>query len=156
MIKISHRGNINGPVPNKENRPSYIDTALQLGYDVEIDMRYTDNQFWLGHDEPQYKVDLNWLNLRKDKLWIHCKDSNSAIKFLKNNDFKIFCHSNDDFVLTNTNHLWVHNLSFEINEYTIIPLINLGDLENYIGNVPYAICSDYVSRLNTIIFNKNE
>ena len=32
MIIISHRGNIRGPVPDKENRPSYIDCAIGNGY----------------------------------------------------------------------------------------------------------------------------
>ena len=79
MKIISHRGNINGPVPEKENRPSYIDSAIQLGYDVEVDLRIIDNDFWLGHDEPQYKVELPWMLLRKDKIWFHCKDINSAL-----------------------------------------------------------------------------
>ena len=34
---ISHRGNIKGPQPDKENRPSYIDCAIGNGYQVEID-----------------------------------------------------------------------------------------------------------------------
>ena len=38
MKIISHRGNIRGPNPEKENRPSYIDCALGNGYDVEIDI----------------------------------------------------------------------------------------------------------------------
>ncbi len=36
MKIISHRGNVRGPIPEKENRPSYIDCALGNGYDVEI------------------------------------------------------------------------------------------------------------------------
>jgi len=39
MIIISHRGNINGPLVDKENRPSYIDSAIKLDYDVEVDLR---------------------------------------------------------------------------------------------------------------------
>ena len=35
MKIISHRGNVRGPIPEKENRPSYIDCALGNGYDVE-------------------------------------------------------------------------------------------------------------------------
>ena len=34
MIFISHRGNLNGPEPLRENCPSYIDEALRAGYDV--------------------------------------------------------------------------------------------------------------------------
>lgn len=148
MIKISHRGNINGPLVDKENRPSYIDAAIQLGYDVEIDLRYINNEFWLGHDKPDYKVDLNWLELRKDKLWIHCKDKDSASVLTKlTNKFKFFCHTQDDYVLTSTNHLWVHDLLNTIDETSIIPLMTLDDVENYLGGKPFAICSDYVSKI---------
>jgi hypothetical protein len=148
MIKISHRGNITGSNVEKENRPSYIDVALQLGYNVEIDIRFINNEFWLGHDFPQYKVDLNWLSLRKDKLWIHCKDKNSASEFLKcNQGFNFFCHTMDHYVLTSSGHIWLHDLSSNVDETTIIPLLNLEDIENYIGSVPFAICSDYVSLL---------
>ena len=53
MKIISHRGNIRGAIPDKENRPSYIDCAIGSGYDVEIDLRMIDGELWLGHDEPQ-------------------------------------------------------------------------------------------------------
>lgn len=154
MKLISHRGNINGSIFEKENRPSYIDCAIQLGYDVEIDIRFIHNEFWLGHDYPQYKVELNWLYLRKSNIWIHCKDKESASKFIEiNNGFKIFCHTNDDYILTSTNHLWVHKLSNTIDYTTIIPLITLEEVKNYNGGIPYGICSDYVTKLNIINFN---
>ena len=54
MILISHRGNIMGPNPEQENHPDYIREALNIGYDVEIDVWYTD-KFMLGHDKPQYE-----------------------------------------------------------------------------------------------------
>jgi hypothetical protein len=151
MIKISHRGNINGPVLDKENRPSYIDAAIQLGYEVEVDIRFINDEFWLGHDEPQYKVVVTWIKLRKDKLWIHCKDTESASELLKlDNGYKIFCHTNDPYVLTTTNHLWVHDLTTRVDSTSIIPLIGLEDIKNYKGNTPFAVCSDYVSKIKTL------
>lgn len=146
MIKISHRGNIKGPILERENRPSYIDCAIQLGFEVEIDIRFENSEFWLGHDYCQYKVDLNWIDLRKDKLWMHCKDKNSASELIKTNkNFKIFCHSNDPYILTSTNHLWIHDLTLDIDKTSIIPLLTIDDINNYKGNEPYAVCSDYVS-----------
>ena len=68
MRIISHRGNIRGPVPGRENAPSYIDCALGNGYDVEIDVRVVNNEIWLGHDEPQYKVSFNWIFHRQMNL----------------------------------------------------------------------------------------
>ncbi len=35
MRIISHRGNIEGPIPEKENCPEYINSALAQGFDVE-------------------------------------------------------------------------------------------------------------------------
>jgi len=110
MKIISHRGNINGPVLEKENRPSYIDCAIQLGYEVEIDIRFIDGEFWLGHDLPQYKIEKNWMLLRKENLWFHCKDINSCLELIKiNKDFNYFCHSQDPYVLTSKNYIWVHD-----------------------------------------------
>jgi len=38
MKLISHRGNLFGPNPTNENNPDYILNAIELGYDVEIDV----------------------------------------------------------------------------------------------------------------------
>ena len=91
MKIISHRGNIRGECPDKENRPSYIDCAIGNGYDVEIDVRYLDGGLWLGHDGAQYKVDHNWLDKRKAYLssLIHSKQMSrdEAIKITKNKSY---------------------------------------------------------------------
>ena len=89
MKIISHRGNIRGPIPDKENRPSYIDCAIGSGYDVEIDVRYLNGGLWLGHDGAQYKVDHNWLDKRKAYLWIHCKNLRAAMECQKYQHFVI-------------------------------------------------------------------
>ena len=59
MILISHRGNISGENPEKENHPEYIDKAISLGYDVEIDVWDDSGKIVLGHDVPQYEIDMN-------------------------------------------------------------------------------------------------
>jgi hypothetical protein len=51
MILISHRGNINGKQPNKENHSLYIFEAIKQGFQVEIDVWFIDGKFKLGHDE---------------------------------------------------------------------------------------------------------
>ena len=61
----------------------------------------------------------------KDNIWFHCKDLYSAQQFKKMNcGIKYFCHSSDDFVLTSTNHIWVHNLELKLDETCIIPLLD--------------------------------
>lgn len=149
MKIISHRGNINGVVSEKENRPSYIDCALGLGYDVEVDIRYIDNKFWLGHDEPQYQLNEKWMLLRKDKLWFHCKNLDSSIKIQElSSDLKFFCHKQDDYVLTSVGKFWVHDLTNKIDQNCIIPLLSLTEIHNYdYSKKPFAICTDYINDL---------
>lgn len=140
MKIISHRGNIRGSIPDKENRPSYIDCAIGNGYDVEIDVRLINHELWLGHDKPQFKVDHNWLDKRKDYLWLHCKNLEAAIECWKYNSF---CHTCDPFTYTSNGKIWLHDFSQEINENVIIPLICEDDLKKAMDGTPYAICTDH-------------
>ena len=79
MKLISHRGNINGRDESRENHPEYIQSALDKGYDVEIDVWLTSyNQFYLGHDKPQYFVKSEFLE--KDGLWCHAKNIDALYK----------------------------------------------------------------------------
>lgn len=145
MKLISHRGNLRGPIPNKENRPSYIDCAISLGFDVEIDVRVFENELYLGHDTPDYKVTIEWLKLRKENLWLHCKDLEAVKKICKSN-LNFFCHENDEFTIVSNNKIWLHNLKLKTNKDTIIPLLNETQLKSYsnlLHNV-YGVCSDFV------------
>lgn len=144
MKYISHRGNIRGSLESRENSPSYIDCAIGLGYDVEVDVRYINEKILLGHDLPQYEVNLEWLSKRKEKIWLHCKDLASATFFSQLSEFQYFCHSNDPYVLTSNGLIWVHDLSLEINSRCIIPLMTKEELKNYKGKNPFAICTDNV------------
>ena len=63
MIFISHRGNLSGPNPKLENSINYINEALKK-FDVEIDLWFHQRKFYLGHDMPQYEVDINFLKIK--------------------------------------------------------------------------------------------
>jgi hypothetical protein len=146
MKLISHRGNIKEPNLKLENSPSYIDIALSSGYDVEVDIRFVDKKFYLGHDNPDYEINYTWLEKRKNKLWIHCKDIDSALQLNKSGDnFMFFCHSLDPYVLTSNGYLWVHDLNLTMTDKTIIPLLSLKDIIDFNKKVPYAVCTDYVT-----------
>lgn len=147
MKLISHRGNIKDPVPSRENSPSYIDTAISSGYDVEVDIRYINDKFYLGHDTPDYEVTLTWLIKRKEMLWLHCKDLESANKLseLVVHDFMYFCHTSDPYILTSNNFIWVHDLKLRLTPKTIIPLLSETDVKNYNGVPVYAVCTDYIT-----------
>ena len=105
MIFISHRGNMTGINPKRENEPLYIVEALEKGFDVEIDVWYKKGQFYLGHDEPQYKVKREFLQNRK--LWCHAKNIEALNKMLKE-DIHCFWHQEDDVTLTSKGFMWTY------------------------------------------------
>jgi len=145
MKIISHRGNIRGPVPGRENAPSYIDCALGNGYDVEIDVWSIDGEYWLGHDEPQYKVTWNWFFNRQGNLWLHCKNLEAAKTC---HIFQSFCHSGDPFIYTSNGKIWLHGENDNIHtldDMIIIPIIDEKETKSFstANGVPYAVCTDY-------------
>lgn len=145
MIIISHRGNLEGPIPLRENSPDYIDEAIAAGFDVEIDVRCEDHKFYLGHDEPQYYVPMTWLFKRKDKLWIHCKDLKS-LDVLSSSpiNFHYFWHETDQYTLTSNGIGWVLVGQFPFKK-SIIVLPESIDLYSYQPEYieqSYGICTD--------------
>jgi len=108
MKIISHRGNLTGPNPIRENGVGYIEEAISEGFDVEIDLRVEDNECYLGHDDPQYFVTIEWLIKYKDVLWIHCKNM-EALEKLSNSmvEFNYFWHESDRYTLTSKGIGWV-------------------------------------------------
>ena len=151
MKLIAHRGNINGPNLSEENSPTYIDYALKMDYDVEIDLRCEDHKFYLGHDQSQYQVSMSWLVERKDNLWIHCKDLDS-LSILSNTpvNFNYFWHQDDDFTLTSQNYIWTYpGKSLTPRSIVVMPEWNI-HLEQFVDILNYkcfGVCSDYVKKL---------
>jgi hypothetical protein len=141
MILISHRGNLNGKMPENENHPDYIDEAIHAGYDVEIDVWMIDNELFLGHDKPQYKVIYNWLSTRYEKLWIHCKNVEAMEWFNSFGGFNYFWHEEDTVTLTSMNIIWAYPGKQTIKgSVAVLPEIHNDDLSACIG-----ICSDYIN-----------
>ena len=152
MKLIAHRGNILGPNPLKENSPDYIDEAIRLGYDVEIDVRIVEGELYFGHDEPQYNVPMLWIVHRKDSLWIHCKNLEALENFSSSRiDFNCFWHQEDDFTLTTKKYIWTYPDKPHSSRSVIVmpenntPKENLKDL---LALNCYGICSDYVGEIN--------
>jgi len=103
MFFISHRGNLTGPNPMKENSVEYINNALSKSFDVEIDLWFKNNNFFLGHDEPKYEIDLNFL--KKPGLWIHAKNLECFYQ-LSNFDLNFFWHEEDKITITSKGFFW--------------------------------------------------
>ena len=84
MIIIAHKGNLNGP-ENIEHNTNQLEFVINKGFNVEIDIRLSnDNCFYIGHDEKNHKIELNWIIKYRNYLWIHCKDDKSFIYFNSN------------------------------------------------------------------------
>lgn len=144
MILISHRGNLEGKQPKLENHPNYIDKALKEGYDVEIDVWVIGNDFYLGHDEPQYKTTQEWLNRRYDKLWIHCKNTKAMEKFSLIKEFNYFWHEEDTVTLTSKGFIWAYPGKQPINHsIAVLPELFLDPVDSCLG-----ICSDFIKNYN--------
>ena len=152
MILISHRGNITGRIPDSENRPVYIQDTITLGYDVEIDVRMKESQLYLGHDYAQYRVELEWLLERKDKLWIHTKDFES-LDLLIDKGLRIFFHEQErQTIINNTNLIWSHDLE-SVSNKSIIPLLDLQSINKYgyLAQDVYGVCSDHLQAVKNLL-----
>lgn len=147
MKYISHRGNLDSINPSFENSPNYIDLAIKEGFDVEIDVRYLNGKLYLGHDNPDYGIDIEWLIQRSENLWIHTKDINS-LYILNEYNLKIFFHEKESHtIIHNSKFIWTHNINEATNK-SIIPLLGLSDLDSFEENkFVYGICSDYIKIL---------
>jgi len=144
MKYIAHRGNINGPNINEENKPEYIKKALELGYDVEIDIWYIENILYTGHGKGQYEIDLNFL--KNKKLWCHAKNID-ALNYLIKNKIHCFWHQNDEYTITTEKYIWTYP-GKEMTENSIVVMPELS--KKKINKNISGICSDYIKKYKII------
>jgi hypothetical protein len=149
MIYIAHRGNINGPNKERENHPEYIDEAIELGYDVEIDVWLNYGVLYLGHDAIQYPISIEWLLNRSHHLWVHCKDLTSFEYFTEGgvrfSEINYFFHQNDDATLTSFGWIWVYPGKQPVKKsIAVMPEIHNDNVKHCGG-----ICSDYIEKYKT-------
>ena len=140
---ISHRGNLRGPEPNKENSPDYIDYAINELYEVEVDIRYIEGNFYLGHDKPEHFVDLHWLKERKDSLILHCK--NLEALYLLKDEHHCFWHQEDTYTLTSMKKIWTCPGGMVGPDCIIVDLEppTKERIEGWKAKGCYGVCSDY-------------
>jgi hypothetical protein len=145
MKIIAHRGNLNGPNFLTENSPDQINLCISKGYDVEIDVWYIDENFYLGHDKPIYKISFSYLLERKEWLWIHCKNQDALYKF-NNLGFNYFWHQQDEVTLTSQEFIWAYP-DKHAKYYKNIVILDFSkhvDFNFYANRKIYGICVDYV------------
>ena len=149
MLKIAHRGNLYGPNHKLENSPDYLDKAIDLGFDIEVDIWYTDNGFFLGHDRPDYKVDESYLDGISNNSWFHCKNFLAMDYVSKNlNSFNYFWQDSDRFSLTSKGYIWTNINEKEFSDRSVLVNLSVPDKEymDSVANV-YGVCNDYVGRI---------
>lgn len=144
MRLISHRGNVDGPVPELENEPSYIDRALSLGHDVEIDVWKLGAELYLGHDRPQYRIGSDFFYSRP-QLWCHAKNL-EALAWMINNGIHCFWHQTDDVALTSEGYFWVYPgrplTANGASSIAVMPEMASG----WDVSEAWGICTDYIGK----------
>ena len=141
MILISHRGNINGKNSEKENHPDYILKALKMNYNVEVDVWYKNNELYLGHDNPQYKIHNDFL--KNEKIWCHAPNI-AALNYLDKIDCHYFWHQEDDVTITNRGYFW----TYPGKNLTEKSICVLPEISNYEKILCAGICSDFIENYN--------
>ena len=137
MKVISHRGNLNGPNPSTENSIPAINIVLYHGFDVEIDVWYKNNNWYLGHDKPKYLIDESFL--QNKKLWCHAKNLDALNLMLKNNKIHCFWHQNDDFTLTSKSYIW----TYPTKEIKYNSIIVLRSKKDKVPKKCFGVCTDF-------------
>jgi len=143
MILISHRGNLEGK-SKLENDPTYILKAISEGYDCEIDLHYSENKWFLGHDVPQYEISEGFLLL--NNLWLHAKTIITLHELMKF-DVNCFYHEKDSCVLTSKGYIWTYpscslgHKDIKNNSICVLP-----ELYNYEEFNCIGICSDFIKK----------
>ena len=141
MFLISHRGNLNGTQKERENSPSYINEALDRGFDVEVDVRFKNNKFFLGHDIDQYEINTEFLE--NEKIWCHAKTTDALIALEKTNAH-YFWHQEDDYTITSKGYIWTYPGKKLFSKSICV----LPEKFNYEKIKCKGICSDYIEKYN--------
>jgi len=143
MILISHRGNIDGKDTLKENTVEYIQSAIDLGFDVEVDVWNIDGHLLLGHDGPVKEQEVSIDFLQKKEIWCHAKNIDALYELVLNG-VHCFFHDSDEVVLTSKQILW----TFPGNALTCKSVCVLPESQKDNPGIDncYGICSDFIDR----------
>jgi hypothetical protein len=123
-----------------ENNPHYVKMAIEAGFNVEVDVWQTGEGVFLGHDEPQYPISVEFL--LKNEIWCHAKNIEALVE-LHNIGAHYFWHQEDDVTLTSNNHIWTYpGATLTKNSICVMPERYNPPVEELVGIA--GICSDYV------------
>jgi hypothetical protein len=142
MKFIAHRGLLRGPDKELENRPEQINSALKRGYHCEVDVRYINGQWMLGHDNPDYAVDFAFLE--QPGLWIHAKNLDALYILGADTKLNFFWHYTDEHTLTSQGYIWTFpGKQLTPHSVQVLPEWSDPNFENMNWEC-YGICTDFV------------
>lgn len=141
---ISHRGNLRGPNPERENSPEYIQEALDAICNVEIDVWGMGGDIYLGHDKPTYKINDSFLMERQLDLWCHAKNIEALQILYSLGGPEFFWHQTDDFTLTSSGYIWTYpGKPLTKKSICVLPEQSPDPISHI--NICAGICSDYIA-----------
>ena len=149
LFFIAHRGNVFGKEINLENSPDYIVRALEMGFDVEVDVWNKHGEWYLGHDNPDHRIDEKFLI--NDRLWCHAKDFQSLKKLSLLSGVNCFWHQSDDYTLTKNGFIWTYpgkqlcDLSS-----SVMP----EEIDTQFKNIDHNVagyCSDHIMKIKNLL-----
>ena len=148
MKLISNSGNLFGDNHLNENNPEYIINALNMGYDVKIDVWLDKNQnIYLGSDEPKYLIEKKFIIDNIKKLWIHCKNIESLYMFLeKIPSANFFWQEFDYFSLTSKKYIWTYPGKM-ITPFSIMVYLDTLPVGWEKDSGVYGICSNNIGKI---------
>ena len=148
MILIAHRGNYNGK-NDLENHPEHLRVALSKGFYVETDVWYIDNLYYLGHDKPCYRIEVEFLE--NPKIICHCKNIQALQQLTNNHKIHCFFHNKDDYTLTSEKWIWCYSMkTVPSNGIMVMPKHNSLDFIKNNSNCK-GICSDNLLVIKSIL-----
>ena len=153
MKIIAHRGLLEGPNKEKENKLDSIKKALELGFYVELDVRYEDDKFYLGHDYNQQEIEE--IYLENPFFFVHCKNIDALRQLNSNTYVRSFWHQKDDYTLTTGKDIWTFPGKPVVeNAFCVLPEAYEDGLEKTVlkyRDIAQGFCSDYPIKVKEIL-----
>jgi hypothetical protein len=88
-----------------ENMPEYIEAALDMGFDVEVDVWvFKDHSFYLGHKHPLYRVKKEFFY--KPGIWAHAKNLYALLAMREIGVDCFYIEGLQDATLTSNGFIW--------------------------------------------------
>jgi glycerophosphoryl diester phosphodiesterase len=150
MIIISHRGNTHGTDRDSENTQAQFQKALDMGFDVEMDVWGLDgSRLCVGHDRCSSLVDISFLHDNRDRIWVHAKSLSSASKLSSMSGINWFWHEADTMTLTSLGKIWCYPGVYMEEGVTVMTGTDIPAVK------VFGICTDYPVHCKSEVLKSN-